>query len=91
MEFIWETPTEIDVALAQRLKRIRKFKKLTQKELAVRCNVSYGSLKKFEQTGDISLKSLTKIAMELGVSEELRKLFTAPQYASIEEVLRDGR
>jgi transcriptional regulator with XRE-family HTH domain len=91
MEFIWETPSEIDMALAQRLKRIGKIRKLTQKELAARCNVSYGALKKFEQSGEISLKSLTKIAMELGVVEELRRLFSQPQYSSIEEVLRDGR
>ena len=88
-DFIWETPSDIDRALAQRIKMIRKRKKLSQKELAARCNVSYGSLKKFEQTGDISLRSLTKISLELGVSDELRNLFTKTPYNSIEEVLNE--
>ena len=54
-EYIWETPTDINIGIAKRIKNIRKRRKITQKQLAGRCNVSYGSLKKFEQTGEISL------------------------------------
>ena len=89
MEYLWETPSEIDKALATRVKVIRKRKKLSQVELAERCNVSYGSLKKFEQTGEISLKALTKIAMELGIVNELKQLFTEVPYNSIEEVINE--
>ncbi|MCR5103056.1 MAG: helix-turn-helix transcriptional regulator [Eubacterium sp.] len=89
MEYLWETPSEIDKALATRVKAIRKRKKLSQVELAERCNVSYGSLKKFEQTGEISLKALTKIAMELGIVNELKQLFTEVPYNSIEEVINE--
>ncbi|MBR7000344.1 MAG: helix-turn-helix transcriptional regulator [Lachnospiraceae bacterium] len=88
-EYVWETPSEIDLALAKRLKGIRKRRKLTQEELAVRANVSYGSLKKFERTGDISLRSLTRIALELGVCDEIRRLFTDAPYGSIEEILNE--
>ncbi len=87
--YIWETPTEIDLEIAKRIKSIRKRKKITQKELSDRSNVSYGSLKKFEQTGDISLKSLTKIAIELGVINELKSLFSGIPYGSIEEVINE--
>ena len=87
--YIWETPTEIDQEIAKRIKIIRKRKKITQKELSDRSNVSYGSLKKFEQTGDISLKSLTKIAIELGVINELKSLFSGIPYGSIEEVINE--
>lgn len=91
MDFIWETPSEIALNLAKRVKRIRKRKKITQKQLANRCNVSYGALKKFEQTGEISLVSLIKIAMELNLTDEINSLFTNPIYTSIDEVLNDGK
>ena len=90
MDFVWETPSEMALNLAKRIKKIRKRKKITQIQLAQRCNVSYGALKKFEQTGEISLVSLIKIAMELNVSDEIDNLFTDPVYKSIDEVLSDG-
>ena len=88
-EYLWETPSDIDRDIAKRIKSIRKRRKITQKQLAGRSNVSYASLKKFEQTGEISLISLTKIAMELGLAGELKSLFTQPVYLSIEEVVND--
>lgn len=91
MDFIWETPREISLHLAKRVKRIRKYKKITQKQLAARSNVSYGSLKKFEQTGEIALVSLIKIAMELNLTNEINSLFSNPVYMSIDEVLNDSK
>lgn len=90
MDFVWETPSEVALNLAKRIKKIRKRKKITQVQLANRCNVSYGTLKKFEQTGEISLISLIKIAMELNVSDEINELFTHSVYMSIDEVINDG-
>ena len=84
-------PSDVAKELAQRLKRIRKRKRITQKQLAARCNVSYASLCRFEQTGLISLEAFIKMSMELGVIGEVRDLFTRPVYASIEEVLNDSR
>jgi len=91
MDFVWETPTEISLNLAKRVKRIRKRKKITQEQLAARSNVSYGAYKKFEQTGEISLVSLIKVCMELNLVNEINALFTAPVYTSIEEVLNDEK
>ena len=90
-DFVWETPSDINKDIAKRIKKIRKRRKITQKQLAGRSNVSYASLKKFEQTGEISLLSLTKIAIELGLIDELKSLFTQPVYLSIEEVINDKR
>lgn len=47
--------------LVKREKAARKAKKLTQKQLAERTGVSYGSIRRFEQTGEISLLSLVKL------------------------------
>ena len=86
-EYIWETIEEINLNLAKRLANIRKRKKITQKELSNLSGVSYGSIRHFELTGNISLLSLTKLASELGCVDEIRNLFTDVPYQSIEEVL----
>ena len=63
--------------------------KITQKQLAARSGVSLGSLKRFEQSGEISLQSLTKIAIALDVENELEDLFNNVPFASIEEVINE--
>ena len=78
-------PSDVALELAKRLKGIRKRKKITQQRLAARSNVSYASLCRFEQTGQISLESFIKLTMELGVIDEVKDLFTRPVYSSMEE------
>ena len=84
-----KTALEIDKDLAGRIAKLRKRKKLSQSALAEKSGVSFGSLKRFEQTGDISLQSLTKLAIALGIEDELDQLFSEVPFASIDEVLRD--
>ena len=85
----WETAEELNQALALRLKKLRKRRGLSQQQLSERSGVSYGSLKRFESTGQISLLSLTKLALTLNCADELRSLFTSVAYNSIEEVVRE--
>ena len=91
MSFVWETPEEINVALAKRLSRIRKRRNLSQVQLSEKSNVSYGSIKRFETSGQISLLSLTRLCVALGCVEEIKNLFTQVEYGSIEEVLRERK
>ncbi len=84
-----KTWTEINNDIAQKIVRLRKRKKITQKLLAARSGVSLGSLKRFEQSGEISLQSLTKIAIALDVENELEDLFNNVPFASIEEVINE--
>ena len=84
-----KTWSEINNEIARKIIRLRKRKKITQKELAARSGVSLGSLKRFEQSGEISLQSLTKIAIALDVEEELENLFGNVPFASIEEVMNE--
>lgn len=81
-----KTWTEINNDIAQKIVRLRKRKKITQKQLAARSGVSLGSLKRFEQSGEISLQSLTKIAIALDVENELEDLFNNVPFASIEVI-----
>lgn len=82
-----KTSTEINIEIAKRMVMLRKRKKITQKGLAVKAGVSLGSLKRFEQTGEISLHSFTKLAIALEVEEELDSLFCNVPFNSIEEVI----
>ena len=89
MIFVWETPEEINLALAKRLSCIRKRRNLSQVQLSEKSNVSYGSIKRFETSGQISLLSLTRLCVALDCVEEIKNLFTQVEYGSIEEVLRE--
>lgn len=82
-----KTWSEIDKEIAAHVVNVRKRKKISQKELAVKSGVSFGSIKRFEQSGEISLQSLTKIAIALSVEDELERLFSEVPFESIEEVI----
>ena len=75
-QLIWETAEELDQKLARRVRNIRKRRSISQEKLAQMSGVSYGSIKRFEASGQISLISLTKIAMALEIADELRTIFT---------------
>ena len=90
-QFIWETPEELDQKLAQRVRKIRKRRSITQEKLASISGVSYGSIKRFETTGQISLLSLTKIAIALDLADELGNIFTQVPYKDIQEVINETR
>ena len=91
IDYLWDTPSDVALKLANKIKNIRKRKKITQKELAGRSNVSYATLRKFEKTGQISLESFIKLTMELGLIQEINNLFTKPVYSSIEEVINANK
>lgn len=73
--------------LAERISRLRKRRKISQKVLSAKSGVSLGSLKRFEQTGEISLLSLSKLAVALEIDGELESLFEHVPFSSIEEVI----
>ena len=91
MEYIFDTPSDVAIRLANKIKSIRKRRKITQKQLAGRSNVSYATLRKFEATGQISLESFIKLVMELGLKDELDNLFSTPVYNSVDEVINERK
>ena len=88
---VWETAEELDQKLAQRVRNIRKRRSISQEKLAAMSGVSHGSIKRFETTGQISLISLTKIAMALDIADELRSLFLQVPYRNIQEDLNETK
>lgn len=82
-----KTPETYLLEIAKRERGIRKKRKLSRAELSKKSNVSYGSLKRFEETGNISLTSLVKLAIALECTEEFETLFRAEKPESIEEII----
>lgn len=71
------TPHEISKSLAKRHKLMRKKYRLSQNEMAERTGVSLGSLKRFENTGKISLESLLKLAHIFNKLQDFGRVFTS--------------
>ena len=90
-EYVWETAEEIIADVSKRIRNVRRRRKISQEQLSLMSGVSYGSIKRFESTGQISFLSLTKIAMALGCRDEIKELFCDVVYLDIEEVMNDGK
>ena len=70
------TVDKVQRELVERVKKRRKELKITQKELARRTLMSYASIRRFEQTGNISFYSLLQIARELNCLDDFNLLFS---------------
>ena len=90
-KYVWETAEEINLQLAKRISGIRKRRGITQERMSDLSGVSFGSVKRFERTGQISLLSLTRIAAVLGCADEIKHLFGDVPYQSIDEVIHERR
>lgn len=84
-----KTPETYMKQIARQEKTVRKKRKLSRAALSQRSNVSYGSLKRFEETGNISLSSLIKLAIALGCEEEFSSLFRINKAESIEDIINE--
>lgn len=85
--------TDVQLALAQHLRRLREASKLSRDALAVRSLVPAATIKKFELSGHISLRQLLLLWQSL---DDLQRLYaltkpsTASMPQSINEVLNSG-
>ena len=82
-----KSPQDVQMNIAKNVRAIRKEQQITQEQLSRRADVRYGSIKRFERTGEISLASLIKIAFALGLEDDFEALFSKKGYASIQEVI----
>lgn len=71
-------PQDIMLAYAKRVRALRIQFGITQKELAQRVGVAEGTIKRFEQTGEIQLRSLLAVALVLGRLDEFADMFKLP-------------
>ena len=77
----------IALALASRVKNCRLAKRLTQEGLASRSGVPFGTLKKFERTGQIAFVSFIRLIAALGDEAALENLLLEQKFETLDEVL----
>lgn len=82
-----DTPLEVALKLAQRVKMRRLELDLTQAGLARRAGVKLPTYRKFERTGEISLVGLLNIAFALDALDEFGSLFTTRRYRNLDEAI----
>ncbi len=80
-------PTALAKGIALRMRKRRLELNLTQMGLATKAGVTLGSLKRFENSFEVSLKHLLMIAVVLDATETFGELFSIKQYQSIDEML----
>ncbi len=89
------TPQEMLQKIVKNAKATRLALNLSQKTLSEKSGVSYGVLKKFEQTGQISLGSLLKLGLALGAIDDFYDLFVPSKLQenalSLDELIQDSQ
>ena len=84
--FSLETPESVSAKLAARIKDIRLARGWKQATLAQRSGVSLASLRRFEESGKVSLQSLLDLAFALNRLDDFDTLFQPPPASSIAEL-----
>ena len=69
------TRQTVQIEIAERFKKRRKEQKLSRKALSIKSDVSYASIRRFENTGEISLSSLLKLAQAVSCLKDFIELF----------------
>ena len=86
LAFNISTPNEVAQQIAMRVKARRLELNLTQEGLATRAGLKFSTYRRFEQTGEISLKGLLRVRLALNALSDFNGLFAQKQYRSLDVV-----
>ncbi|MCP4658936.1 MAG: helix-turn-helix transcriptional regulator [bacterium] len=81
-----QTPEQVSTALAARVRELRLAKDWRQVTLAERSGVSLGSLRRFEESGRVSLRNLLKLAFALSRLDDFDGLLQGARASSLAEL-----
>lgn len=81
-----QSVSDIAAKIAGDFRRRRIEKGLTRREIAERTSVALSNINRFEQKGLISLQHLIALAVALGYNGEIRSIFEAPKYSTMDEL-----
>lgn len=85
------TPREVALQVAARVKARRLELDLTQEGMAAKAGVKFATYRRFEQTGEISLRGLLQVGFALNALSDFDALFAQRQYRTLEDVLNEGK
>ena len=84
--FALDNPDDIMMQVAENFRKRRVEKNITRQRIAELSGVPLSTVARFEQKGLIAFESLIKLAMGLGYTSEIKDLFSAPKYDTMEEL-----
>lgn len=84
--FTLDNPEDIMMQVAGNFRRRRVEKNITRQRVAELSGVPVSTVARFEQKGLIAFESLIKLAMALGYTSEVKDLFSAPKFDTMEEL-----
>jgi HTH-type transcriptional regulator/antitoxin HipB len=84
--FSLETPEQVSQKLAARAKALRLARGWKQSTLAERSGVTLASLRRFEDSGKVSLQSLLDLAFALNRLDDFEALLQPPRASSLAEL-----
>lgn len=87
LSIISNSPTDVSLQIASRVKARRLDMNLTQEGLALRAGLKAPTYRRFERTGEISLKGLLQVAFALNALQDFDSLFAQQQYQSLDDLL----
>ena len=79
------TVNSMKASLKDRFRLGRKELKLSQQKLAKHSGVSYGSIRRFESSGAVSLSSLLRMSQAMGLIDEFDPLFKRPRIKNLKD------
>lgn len=82
-------PNNVALQIASKVKARRLEMDLTQEGLAARAGIKFATYRRFEQTGEISLRGLLMIGFALNALPDFDALFAQRQYQSLDDVLNE--
>lgn len=78
------THLDIQYQLADKIKAIRKEKKITQKQMSLQADIPLSTYARIEQLGEGSLKDFSKILISLGRADEIEKILQSAEVTPVE-------
>ncbi len=82
-EYSMVTPEQVSKELAGRVRKLRLMRKWKQSTLARHAGVSLASLRRFEQTGQVSLQGMLRLSFALGRLSDYDGVLRPPPAESI--------
>ncbi len=84
--YLFDNVDNISAQIAADFRRRRVEKGMTREQVAERAGVAPSNVARFEQKGLVSLKNLIMLAKALGYTSEIKGIFAAPKYSTMEEL-----
>jgi len=81
-----DTVSSLESGMIKRFKSRRHELHISQKKLAEMSGVSYASIRRFENTGEISLTSLIKLAIAIDCQSDFHALFAHSRAKNLKDM-----